>query len=87
MRHAGVLLPAAGMEIADVSVDGRDVRPFREGHVDLGRAVAPFEAYHQPGEEFTVTATFTGSGEFGPVEVRTTPMIRPTEVVVDDQCG
>ncbi len=75
-----------GMEITDVSTDGRDSRPFRTGNVDLGRVVAPFETYHVPDEEFTVTATFTGSGDFGPVEVRTTPMIRPTGVSVDDGC-
>src|SRR5690606_14142388 len=30
------IYPPPGMEIADVSVNGRDARPFREGYVDLG---------------------------------------------------
>jgi len=75
-----------GMEVTGVSTTGGDSRPFRTGNVDLGRVVAPFETYHVPNEEFTVTATFTGSGDFGPVDVRTTPMIRPTGVAVDDGC-
>jgi len=76
-----------GMEIANVSVEGADVSAFRTGNSDLGREVAPFQATHKPGEEFTVTATFTGTGDFGPVDVRTTPMIRPTTVSVADECA
>lgn len=76
-----------GMTVESVSVDGREVRPFRQGHSDLGRVVVPFEMYLRPGETATVTATLSGAGDFGPVAVRTTPMIRPTTVTVDDQCG
>lgn len=75
-----------GMTIQGVDVDGREVRPFRQGQTDLGRAVAPFEMYLRPGETAHVTATFTGTGRFGPLAVRTTPMIRPTIVTADDQC-
>lgn len=77
-----------GMQIAETSFEGSNVRNFRQGNVDLGRQVAPFEANHVPGEEFTVTATFTGPAEdTGPLEVRLTPMIRPTDLTVDDSCG
>ncbi|HET8926846.1 MAG TPA: DUF4012 domain-containing protein [Microbacterium sp.] len=76
-----------GMTVDSINVDGREVRPFRQGQTDLGRVVAPFEMYLRPGETAAVTATFTGTGDFGPLAVRTTPMIRPTTVTVDDQCG
>ena len=76
-----------GMTIQSVSVDGREVRPFRQGQVDLGRAVAPFEMYERPGETASVTAVFTGEGEFGPLALKNTPMIRPTKTTVTDGCA
>lgn len=55
---------------------------------DLGRPTPSFMTYNPlGGEKATVQVTFTGPAEGnGPVEVRTTPMIRPTEVTVDDAC-
>ncbi|MFT4230898.1 MAG: DUF4012 domain-containing protein [Microbacterium sp.] len=75
-----------GMQIDSVSVDGRDVSPFRQGNTDLGREVAPFLMTLRPGETAEVTATFSGTGDFGPLEVRTTPMIHATELTLDDDC-
>jgi hypothetical protein len=38
----------------------------------------------QPGETSTVSAVFTGAqGDYGPLEVRGTPMINKTESTVD----
>lgn len=55
---------------------------------DLGRPVASFTAYLAPGESSTVTATFSGAeGEYGPLEVRGTPMINPTALSVEPACG
>ncbi|WP_434810606.1 DUF4012 domain-containing protein [Microbacterium sp. bgisy189] len=76
-----------GFEIAETSVEGDSVREFRTGNVDLGRAVSPFTSTHVPGDTFTVTTVFTGAATGTPVELRTTPMIRPTVTTVNDACG
>ena len=55
-----------------------------QGANDLGRPVAVFTVYLAPGETSTVTATFQGSpGEFGPLEVRGTPMINTTVATIE----
>ena len=56
---------------------------------DLGRPVPSFMTVNQlGGGKVTVGATFVGTpGEVGPLEVRTTPMVRPTRVTTDDACG
>ncbi|MGV9194701.1 DUF4012 domain-containing protein [Microbacterium sp. MC2] len=76
-----------GFEVADVDVAGNWVEPFREGNVDLGRVVAPFQMRITPGETVTVTATFTGAQPEGALDVRTTPMVRATDLLVSDTCG
>lgn len=56
---------------------------------DLGRPVPSFMTVNPlGGGKVTVGATFVGTpGEVGPLEVRTTPMVRPTRVTTDDACG
>jgi hypothetical protein len=56
--------------------------------MDLGRPVPSFMTINPlGGKKVTVGVTFTGQpGEFGPLEVRTTPMVRPTRVTLDDAC-
>jgi len=76
-----------GMKVKSVKVDGRDVKPFRQGNVDLGRVVAPFQMTLRPGETATVTATFTGANTGTPLEVWSTPMINKTKTVMDDGCA
>lgn len=76
-----------GMTVSETTVDGNWVETFREGNVDFGRVVAPFQMRMAPGETVTVTATFTGDGEFGPLDVWTTPTVRGTEITVADSCG
>ncbi|MEQ6896894.1 DUF4012 domain-containing protein [Microbacterium sp. KR10-403] len=76
-----------GMKVKSVKVDGRDVKPFRQGNVDLGRVVAPFQMTLRPGETATVTATFTGATTGTPLEVWSTPMINNTKMTVDDGCA
>lgn len=76
-----------GTSFVSASVDGRDVSPVRTDIDDLGRPVASFLSFLRPGETDTVTAVFSGTGEFGPLELRSTPMIKPTETTVDDTCG
>lgn len=75
-----------GMVLTDTSVDGEWVETFREGNVDLGRVVAPFQMRITPDETVTVSAVFTGDGEFGPLTVWNTPMIRDTDLSIADSC-
>ena len=54
---------------------------------DLGRPVATFATLLAPGETTTVDVSFSGApgtaDGYGPLELRGTPMIRPTERTVD----
>lgn len=75
-----------GMEVVSTETSG-DASPFRQGHVDLGRQVSPFQMRLVPGGSATVTTTFRGDGDFGDLDVWTTPMIRATEVSLSDTCG
>ena len=84
-KHVFMYAPP-GMEIEDLRVEGDWVEPFREGNMDLGRVVAPFQSRMPPGDMITVEATFVGTGEFGPLDVWSTPMVRATEVTIDDTC-
>lgn len=78
-----------GMQVESVSVDGREVDVMRDDLTDLGRPVAWFHVYLKPNERASVTATFTGEdGEYGPLEVRSTPMINGTEITTSsDGCA
>ncbi|MCD1269649.1 DUF4012 domain-containing protein [Microbacterium sp. MEC084] len=68
-----------GTAVESVSVDGRDVRVVRDDVTDLERPVAWFETNLAPGEAATVSATFAGpEAEYGPLEIRSTPMINKT---------
>jgi hypothetical protein len=84
-KHVFMYAPP-GMEVDDVHVEGDWVKPFREGNTDLGRVVAPFESRMPPGDTITVTATFVGTGDFGPLEVRSNPLVTSTDLTVDDSC-
>lgn len=84
-KHVFMYAPP-GMQLESLKVDGRWVEPFREGNVDLGRVVAPFQSRMAPGETITVEATFVGEGKFAPLEVRTNPMIRDTQTSIQDSC-
>lgn len=54
--------------------------------VDLGRPVVRLMTELPPGGTTDVTVRFQGVDgvKYGPVEIRTTPMVRPTTVTVDD---
>lgn len=76
-----------GTTFVSATTDGRDVSPVRTDIDDLGRPVASFQSFLQPGETDTITAEFSGSGTFGPLQVRSTPMIRASKIAVNDACG
>jgi hypothetical protein len=78
-----------GSTLVDARVDaaGEDTTVNAAGN-DLGRPVASFTAYLAPGETSTVTASFAGAaGQYGPLEVRGTPMINATTQTVEPACG
>lgn len=58
------------------------------GTFDLGRPVVAIMMNQTPGGTNTMEAVFEGRGSFGPVKVRTTPMVRTTQVTRSDhRCG
>ncbi len=76
-----------GTTVESIAVDGQNVRSLSSSAFDLDHPVAVFETYLTPGETASVTATFSGEGEFGPLEVRTTPMVQAPEVTKNSDCG
>ncbi len=75
-----------GTTVESVTVGGEQAEVTSTDIDDLGRPVAAFATTLKPSEETTVTAVFSGAGEYGPLEVRTTPMINTTQVSLSDGC-
>lgn len=75
-----------GTTVSNVEVNGERVDILSHGIDDLGRPTARFEAWFEPGSTLDVTASFTGEGEFGPLEVQTNPMINAVVPTVTDSC-
>jgi hypothetical protein len=79
----------ATLTSATIDVEG-ELTEVNSGAVDLGRPVAKFTVYLAPGDTSTVTASFQGAaGEYGPLEVRGTPMINATPKTITEgaDCG
>ncbi|ALX65605.1 DUF4012 domain-containing protein [Microbacterium sp. XT11] len=76
-----------GTALKDVAMNGEDIRVIHSDIDDLGRPVAAFEAWFDPGTQLDVSASFTGTGSFGPLTVQTNPMIHSAEPVITDACG
>jgi hypothetical protein len=79
-----------GGSIADYRVDSVGIRSEKTLNTDdLGRPVASFSVVLAPGQTSAVTATFTGKpGDYGPIEVRGTPMINATtNTITPMSCG
>ncbi|PXA68663.1 DUF4012 domain-containing protein [Cryobacterium arcticum] len=75
-----------GATLASTQVDAEGLdTTIRAGASDLGRPVAPIVADLAPGETTMVTTSFTvATAGLGPLTVRGTPMIHPTDVTVTD---
>lgn len=74
-----VLYGPVGATFSGVTVDGAP--SGAKGVPHLGRPAVKVPIQNRPGQTHVVVATFTGApGEYGPVEVRHTPMVRPTAV-------
>lgn len=76
-----------GTTLADATVNGERASVMHRDIDDLGRPVVAFEAWFDAGQEVTVNASFTGSGEFGPLQVQTNPMINTTPIALQDGCA
>lgn len=68
-----------GSTLKSVTIDGKAVKASSLQH--LGRSAVKVPVHNPPGQKHTVVAEFTGAaGEYGPLEVRHTPMVRPVPV-------
>ncbi|MBY6060317.1 DUF4012 domain-containing protein [Microbacterium esteraromaticum] len=70
-----------GSKSATVTVDGK--AQGRTSLPHLGRPAVMVPVYNDPGQQHTVTVEFRGTaGEYGPLEVRHTPMVREVPVAL-----
>jgi hypothetical protein len=77
-----VVYGPVGATIDSVRVDGRKVTLVYKGQ-HLGRPVIKVHILSVPGSVHTVSYAMTGAaGTYGPLEVRHTPMVRPTPVTL-----
>ncbi|MFT4111054.1 DUF4012 domain-containing protein [Propionicimonas sp.] len=76
-----------GTEAGKTTLNDGDIG--RRAREDLGRPVVKVSVPLKPGETRTITLHFNGTdGDYGPLEVRTTPMVSTTAVKLDDgACG
>lgn len=82
-----VLYGPVGAKSATVTVDGQPAKATVKQH--LGRPAVLVKIQNAPGQKHTVSASFEGAaGEYGPLEVRHTPMVRDTPVSLEAAgCG
>ena len=82
-----VMYGPVGSTKATVTVDGK--AQSRSVFQHLGRPAILVPIYNSPGQSHTVTVEFQGAkGEYGPLEVRHTPMVRQTPITVETPgCG
>ncbi|MGL3151799.1 DUF4012 domain-containing protein [Microbacterium sp. A82] len=77
-----------GTTLTDATFAGEEVSVMHRDIDDLGRPVVAFEAWFDPGDEVSVTATFAGEGnDFGPLEIQTNPMINGAKPSITDGCN
>ena len=71
-----------GSSLTGVTIDGQPVAASGQPH--LGRTAVKVNVLTHPGQTATIVATFSApAGEYGPLEVRHTPMVKPTPVTLD----
>lgn len=80
--------PGTTLTSTNIDLEGQ-LTTFDLSTTDLGRPVASFMVWLAPGESSEITATFTGpAGEYGPSELRVTPMLNPTaQMFSPTTCG
>ena len=71
-----------GGSLGGFAINGAAVAPEYLGS-HLGRSAAKIRFHMSPGETAVVDYDMTGlEGEYGPIDVRQTPMVRPTQVAI-----
>lgn len=71
-----------GSTLTGVTIDGRPVGASGQPH--LGRTAVKVNALTHPGQKATIVASFSApAGTYGPLEVRHTPMVKPTPVTLE----
>jgi hypothetical protein len=75
-----------GTQIESVSVGGENTTVVRTDIVDLGRPVALFTGTLRPGQTGGATATFIAppGADFGPLKLRSTPVVQGTTATIED---
>lgn len=83
-----VVYGPVGATVEGVALDGGDVPPDYLGS-HLGRPVVKYRVLNAPGESHVVQVSYTGGpGDYGPVKIEGTPMVKPTErLLVGASCG
>lgn len=77
-----VLYGPVGSSFVSATVDGEEVQAKSLPH--LGSPAVKINVVNPPSTTSEVTATFAGGdSDFGPLEVRHTPMVRDTEMTID----
>lgn len=77
-----VVYGPVGATIDQVTVNGRSVKPSYSGE-HLGRPAVKVRVFNVPGAVRKIGYSMTGAaGKYGPLEVRHTPMVRPTPVTL-----
>lgn len=77
-----------GTTLTDATVAGDEVTVMHRDIDDLGRPVVAFEAWFDPSDEVSIQATFVGEGsDFGPLELRTNPMINGAKPEITNGCA
>lgn len=76
-----------GTTVSDIAVDGEKATAPITNITDLGRPVVKLELWFSPGEEVSATVTFAAAASgFGPLQVKTNPMINKPEIAVTNTC-
>ncbi|WP_336645724.1 DUF4012 domain-containing protein [Microbacterium sp. USHLN186] len=77
-----VVYGPVGAKATKVMVDGKEVKGKSVPH--LGRNAVLVMLENAPGQKHTMTVTYAGeAGEYGPLQVRHTPMVRTTPVAIE----
>ncbi|MGB3376831.1 MAG: DUF4012 domain-containing protein [Microbacterium sp.] len=77
-----VVYGPVGATATKVLVDGKEVKSSAKPH--LGRSAVMVPLQNAPGQKHTLTVEYAGAtGEYGPLDVRHTPMVRQTPVSID----
>lgn len=77
-----VVYGPVGAKVTKVLVDGKEAKHSAKPHLGRNAVMVPLQ--NAPGQKHTLTVEYAGAaGEYGPLDVRHTPMVRQTPVSID----